>query len=484
MSTPKKFWFILIGAILAMVIIACSCGTITTPTGQVTPVTLAATPTPALASPTPIVNKPTPQQPTATLNPTPIVKTPTPQQPTATLSPTAEVITLGNILFQDSLASNSNNWTDGSYEDSFFFQDGKSHLALLTSNAGKYSESVIWNNPDQEPRIQDFVLEVEANLVEGSDSNSYGVSFRQVDEAFYFFEISGNGSFRLRKDEAQWTTLVDWTPNPAILTGKRPNALRVVAKGNTFGFYVNGTKVGTFSDSSFSDGTFGTVVFNDGSGGVAHAAFDNLTVWKLGLPPAATMTPAPEEEYTKGEIFFQDDFSDNRAGWKEGPTQVKNFFQDGKYHLSGILTPMWIINGYPGQELRFKDFVLEIEATLLEGSDGASYNIRFRYTDPNCYNYTIYEDGAFSFEKFIQGRWTVLIPKTSNAAIQTGKGSNTLKVVAEGTSFSFFVNGVKVGAFNDDSIPEGNIGLGAGADNQGLVHATFANLTVWELITK
>ena len=41
MSTPKKFWFILVGAILVMVIIACSCGSITaTPTATAPPTAL------------------------------------------------------------------------------------------------------------------------------------------------------------------------------------------------------------------------------------------------------------------------------------------------------------------------------------------------------------------------------------------------------------------------------------------------------------
>ena len=36
MNVPRKFWFVLIGAVLAMVIIACSCGSLT-PTSTVSP---------------------------------------------------------------------------------------------------------------------------------------------------------------------------------------------------------------------------------------------------------------------------------------------------------------------------------------------------------------------------------------------------------------------------------------------------------------
>lgn len=451
--------------------------------GQATPVAIAATPTPIPASPPPVVLVVTATPPPSTATATPTLlpsptstrtTTPTPPPPTATPIPTTEVITLGKILFQDTLVNNSNKWTESIREENYTFQDGKYHIALLTS-----STSAIWGYPSQRPRIQDFVIEVEAGLVEGSDTNGYGVSFRHMDEAFYFFELSGNGSFRLRKNEAKWTTLIDWTPHPAILTGKRTNMLRVVAKANTFTFYVNGSKVGTFSDSSFPDGTFGTVVSNNGSGGVAHAAFDNLTVWKLGTSPSATT----KEDFTKGEIFFQDDFAGNKAAWIEGAVRFNYFFQDGKYHIN-VLKPDWLVWAYPFQEPRFKDFVFEVEVTPLDGPDTTDQSILYRRTESNYYRFKVNGNGYFGVEKFVKGRWTTLIPKTANAVIQTGKRSNVLKVAAKGASFSFFINGTKVGACNDDALAEGSIALGVGTDKQGLAHGTFANLKIWELLAK
>jgi hypothetical protein len=481
--------------LLFVTIILLACDITISLGGQATAVADAATSTLPQASPTPIVlvvtatlppststSTPPPSTSTPTALPSPSstpTKTATPKPPTATPIPTAEAITLGNILFQDTLAGNSNKWSESTREENFFFQDGKSHITLLTTNASGYTKSEVYNNPGQRPRIRDFVLEVEAALAEGSDANSYGVSFRQTDEAFYFFETSGNGSFRFRKSEDKWTTLIDWTPHPAILTGKRSNALRVVAKGNAFTFYVNGTKVGSFSDSSFPDGTFGIVVSNTGAGGMAHAAFDNLTVWNLGTPPSATA----KEEFTKGEIFFQDDFSTNKSGWKEGPVQFKYFFEGGKYNLS-VRKAEWLVWAYPVQEPRFKDFVLEVEVTPLEGPETTEQGVLFRRTANNYYYFEVYGDGTFIFEKFNKGIWTTLIPKTPNAVIQTGKRPNILKVAAKGTSFSFFINGTKVGAYSDDSFPEGTIALGVGSDKQGLAHAAFANLKVWELLTK
>jgi type V secretory pathway adhesin AidA len=63
MRTPKKFWFILIGAILAMVIIACSFPT-------VTPTLTAPAPATAPASPTATVRPSATATPAATASPT------------------------------------------------------------------------------------------------------------------------------------------------------------------------------------------------------------------------------------------------------------------------------------------------------------------------------------------------------------------------------------------------------------------------------
>jgi hypothetical protein len=464
--------------LLCVTIALLACENITISFGsQATPVAIAPSTTPMPALPTPIVLVVTatpPSTATPLPSPTPIptstpTKNPTPLPPTATPIPTAEVITMGNTLFQDSLALNTNKWTESTREEDYVFKDGKYQISILTSSAGAYSKSEAWSLAGlTPPRIQDFIAQVEASLVESADTNSYGISFRHIDEAFYFFEIAANGSFRLRKTEAKWTTLIDWTPHPAILTGNRSNILRVEAKGNAFSFYVNGTRVSTFSDSSFTEGSTGLVVSNSGAGGAARVAFDNLTVWKT------------TDGFTKGDIFFQDDFTSSKSGWKEGPVQMKWFFQDGKYHIS-LRKPDWLPWGYPIQEPRFKDFVLQVEGTPVEGSDTNDLGVFFRRTGSDYYYFKVYGDGAIAFDKFIKGRWTTLIPKTPNTAVQTGKQTNVLKVAAKGSSFSFFVNNIKVGAWTDDSLAEGTIAIAIGSGKQGLAHASFANLKVWEL---
>jgi len=88
----------------------------------------------------------------------------------------------------------------------------------------------------------DFVLEVDATKVAGPDNNAMFVVFRLTDVQNYNrFDISSDGYYSLSKvrDGIQ-TTVSDWMPAPAILTGDETNRIRVEARGDTFRFAVNG----------------------------------------------------------------------------------------------------------------------------------------------------------------------------------------------------------------------------------------------------
>lgn len=130
--------------------------------------------------------------------------------------------------------------------------------------------------------FDNFVLEVDARLLEGDLGSSYGVLFRMQDTTrFYRFEITGDGLFMVerRDGEAGWTRFVDrWTESPAIKQGLGSvNKLRVEALGQTISLYVNDEPIYQFTDSAYSSGTIaldaGTFVQP-----TAQVAFDNLIV--------------------------------------------------------------------------------------------------------------------------------------------------------------------------------------------------------------
>ncbi len=130
--------------------------------------------------------------------------------------------------------------------------------------------------------FDNFILEVDAQLLQGDLGSSYGVLFRMQDTSrFYRFEITGDGLFMVerRDGESGWTRFVDaWTDTPAINQGVgSTNRLKVEALGQSISVYVNGILLHQFTDTAYSSGTIaldaGTFVQPQ-----AQVAFDNVVI--------------------------------------------------------------------------------------------------------------------------------------------------------------------------------------------------------------
>jgi hypothetical protein len=96
------------------------------------------------------------------------------------------------------------------------------------------------------PYFSDFDLRVKTAAVAGPLDNGYGVIFRAQDSDNYFlFLISSDGYYQVRREvNGAEKILSEWIPSELIHQGlNTANEIRVVAQGDTFQFYVNGTQV-------------------------------------------------------------------------------------------------------------------------------------------------------------------------------------------------------------------------------------------------
>jgi hypothetical protein len=106
---------------------------------------------------------------------------------------------------------------------------------------------------EAQPHFADFDLRVQARTVAGPLNNAFGVIFRLnnksntafADDDFYLFLISSDGYYRVvRSIDGLQKDLSTWIPSPLIHQGLDvTNYLRVVAKGDVFQFYINGSLV-------------------------------------------------------------------------------------------------------------------------------------------------------------------------------------------------------------------------------------------------
>lgn len=181
----------------------------------------------------------------------------------------------GELLYADDFSDPGSGWDDHEgFDASTVYQGGRYHI---TVNA---IDGVAWGNPGM--HFTDFVMEVDATQVAGTDDNGFGVLLRYVDiDNFYWFEISGDGyySFRLMQDD-EWIALIDWHETPAIRQGNSTNRITVVCEGDLFAFYVNGRYLDECRDGTFTEGDIGLLAGTIEEAPV-HIAFDNVSVWAL-----------------------------------------------------------------------------------------------------------------------------------------------------------------------------------------------------------
>lgn len=83
----------------------------------------------------------------------------------------------------------------------------------------------------------------------------------------YKLQYSGEGYYSVwkRVEGGPGIAIKGWTPHPAINQGEAWNTLRVVARGTSLRFYINGVPIWSGTDSSLSSGRVGVGMYRDSS---------------------------------------------------------------------------------------------------------------------------------------------------------------------------------------------------------------------------
>lgn len=203
----------------------------------------------------------------------------------------------------------------------------------------------------------------------------------------------------------------------------------------------------------------------------------------------ATATANAQARATATAPLFIDSLSSNTNGWSEDGTT--SFFQGNQYHLHDPDPNQTLNSYYQGQT--FSDFQAEVTITNHADANAGSpvpyaAGLVLR-ADPNTpsdkYAFFVSPNGTYDFayhdvNNFNNNGWNDLLsaPWATSSALHTGEGAtNTLKVIAIGSSFTLFINGQQVAQVTDTNggNTSGWIGLLVeGAD----MEAGFSNLRV------
>ena len=240
------------------------------------------TPEATAEAPTEIVTEPaatetevaTPEpQPTDTPEPMPTATT----APTATQAPVAgdPVAQLGEPDFLEDFFD-AGGWP---YEDDWF---------LITVSGGQlhaFSKGTpYWSSwYTTYPEIKDAYFETTITRPNCSGQDRFGLVIRwDESQEFYYMGVTCDGTwgFSFYTEDNQIINILEYQSSDAFNPANEANRIGILAKGDQFDFYINGTKVGTATDDRLDDaGTFGFLSMSAGTVNF-KTSIDKLEYWE------------------------------------------------------------------------------------------------------------------------------------------------------------------------------------------------------------
>lgn len=191
----------------------------------------------------------------------------------------------------------------------------------------------------------------------------------------------------------------------------------------------------------------------------------------------ASATAAVPSRAVSGTPLLTDSLASNQANrWAVDGTHC--LFTDGAYHA--VVTQTDFLQVCTLQGLSWSNMTIQVDATLITGND---VDVLLRANSDSFYDFGITNQGHFFFRRHDHpggNYYDYLIPDTASSAIGTGLQKNTLLVIANGSTFKLFINGVFVGEANDSTYSSGQLLLASGAVSpQTAGEGSFANLRIF-----
>jgi hypothetical protein len=198
-------------------------------------------------------------QPTATSRPLPIATQPPvptqPPEPTATNPPQS-----GDVLYSTTFADLSD-WTVFTKADdqSAYNIDGRSdglYVNVPTANDYAYFYYEPLGNPS------DVQIEADVELLAGTNYTYITLLCRDSSDGRYSFILDTGGYWQIGRTDygsSTYTRLADGG-STAIKVAKAKNHMTAICNQDTFTFLINGVKLGSATDSTYTEGEVGLSV--------------------------------------------------------------------------------------------------------------------------------------------------------------------------------------------------------------------------------
>jgi hypothetical protein len=184
-----------------------------------------------------------------------------------------------------------------------------------------------------------------------------------------------------------------------------------------------------------------------------------------------------------GHGMFAFDYSDlSTMHWYHIASEDGSCWASGDgYHMSALKGTLLCDSNHS-----FENFAFRVQATILRG-DCAGILFRFDRKSGKSYVFGLCQDGTYVLFKYLdyQSQPVQLIPITkANDVIKTGLGrTNTIAVVAQGSSITLFINDQRITSIEDKSFTKGSLGLIAAIKKQhnAPTEVIYTDATAWIL---
>lgn len=184
---------------------------------------------------------------------------------------------VGAILFQDDFSNKNGDWDQQTSTDG-----GSNYGSGFYSIQVKTADYSIWANPNAQPAFSDVAIDVDAAIANGPEDAGFGLICRYVDtDNFMHAAITADGYYGIVLVKAKQATVLTGQGNlvksTSINAGKANNHIQFVCKGNEYTLFVNGQKLESAHDSSFTQGVVGLIATTFATGGI-EARFNKYLV--------------------------------------------------------------------------------------------------------------------------------------------------------------------------------------------------------------
>ena len=423
-------------------------------------------------------------QPTATLQPT---ETPMPTAipPTATSLPTATsaATEFASLLFEDDFSTDKGVWP----------QDGDENDGISVTNIidGQLVTNAIERMYDIFIPL-DFavdgpvLIDVEAELMQGDISGSYGIMCAyKDDDNYYGMTASENGYIEIyRWENGERETLEETTNTTVVKQGK--NSLQAICDKDMLGFFVNNELVGSYLSLSALSGDVGLLAGTLDLGNIT-VGFDNFVMTRLNyetetsLPTEApTASPAaPTEEVLADGILFVDEFDSDNGLWAIDDDKISTeVISDGQ--LTATIHETYYDISIPLDKSFSGPLQIDVDASRLIGHKNTGYGVVCGLQEGgDYYGMTVTDLRHASIFKWGNDTRTPLWDLYDVAAIN--KGGNHISAVCNGKTLEFYVNGKLLKTLTTKQPIEGMVGVMVQSFGSDEVTLGFDNFVVTSL---